>query len=666
MVLKTSSTKTDFSASSPRITITNPTHVHGLAVGYLATCAVTSVLACADFLLFETGGTGLRPGFFALMKPAVFSLSPVLVHLLTFLFAGSMVFSICLAAQRVMGRWALVTVPGLPTRVAMASIALGLVALRAWRTPQQPSLIVILAAAAAFALAAVALAVRRPTGEPAGGPRSLRWLLAVVSLPIIVAFVGPEVHELHNHYLANHRRTDHGRPNIILVVLDTVRGDRLTLDDQREFPTPVLDQFARESLFFQNAFSTAPWTVPSHASMFTGLPTRDHGADWGHTALEEGFYTLAEFLRDEGYQTCGLSENPFLGPSTGFAQGFDDFAETWREPLPTRMVMRLLGRLGIAPISHQHAPRTVGLCTRWLGRAAAEGKPFFAFMNLMAAHLPRYPIGDPGSDRMNPEALARIEPVNLVPERYYLPEFRLDATDLELMSNIYDQQISYLDSHIARILDRLSSMGIADNTIVVITSDHGECFGEHGLIEHQFGLYNSLIHVPLMIRYPKKLAPRVVTAEVSTAALFPTLVDLLDCRSASLPSHISCDRSLGGVITASPVFSEFGNGVEMLRGVLGPEAPNFDYSPFDHELESVIFGTHKYIRSSSGHESLFDLAEDWAEERDRAQDNSELLQAMRTLLASFRGHDRADAVPRPPPALDPAVESALRELGYVR
>ena len=292
-------------------------------------------------------------------------------------------------------------------------------------------------------------------------------------------------------------------PNVLLVVLDTVRMDHLSCYGYTQNETPNIDRMSREGLLFLNAFSTAPWTVPSHASMFTGLHTFQHHADWGHTYLASDYLTLAEYLSGLGYRTAGFSENPFVGPNTGLARGFAEFHESWRRPMIVRAINKLCARLGFRKDPLEYADRTSGLLRHWLKDESNRGRPFFAFVNFMAAHLPRYPRQQAGDGRWPSETLMRIEPVNLVPERFYLESYRLDQSDLSVMKEIYDQEISYIDEYLGNIFDFLDEQKILDNTILIITGDHGENFGEHGFIEHQLCIYDSLIHVPLIIRFPK-------------------------------------------------------------------------------------------------------------------------------------------------------------------
>ncbi len=234
-----------------------------------------------------------------------------------------------------------------------------------------------------------------------------------------------------------------------------------------------------------------------------------------NTRLRDEFVTLAERLTESGYASAGFSENPFVGIANGFAQGFDEFHETWRRPLLERAVIKALRALG-RRYDLQYAPRTTSLLSGWLETRRSDRRPFFAFVNLMAAHLPRYPRSGYSSTKWSDDVLERIEPVNIVPERFYLPQYQLSPIELRVMAEMYEAEISYLDDHVGHIIAFLDKQGTLDNTIVILTSDHGENFGEHGFIEHQFCLYNTLIHIPLIIRFPQDIEPAVVHEMVRT------------------------------------------------------------------------------------------------------------------------------------------------------
>jgi hypothetical protein len=321
--------------------------------------------------------------------------------------------------------------------------------------------------------------------------------------------------------------------------------------------------------------------------MFTGLYPSEHHADWGHGHLAKGLPTLGEQLQGAGYQTVGFSENVFVGRSVGLARGFGEFHETWRRPLVVRAIARVATRVLGYKKGRESAECSVGILKRWLLNNDHRGKPYFAFVNLMAAHLPRYPRSGVGAGKWTKKSLARIDPVNLVPERYYLPKFKLNQDELTIMAEIYDGEITYLDAQIGDVMSVLDRTGIRDKTIVIVTSDHGENFGEHGLIEYQFRLYDTLLHVPLIVRYPGVLKAETVERMVSTVFLGRTVMALVGF-SGSGGSEQSGIGALGELEGQDYVIAECGNGVEMLRGVVDGEGLGVEFSRFDKSLKPCL------------------------------------------------------------------------------
>lgn len=235
-----------------------------------------------------------------------------------------------------------------------------------------------------------------------------------------------------------------------------------------------------------------------------------------------------------------------------------------------RAIARVATRILGYKEGRESAERSVGILERWLLNNDRRGKPFFVFVNLMAAHLPRYPRPGFGFVSVTKETLARIEPVNLIPERYYLPKYKVNQQDLGVMVDIYDSEISYLDSQIGEVMSFLERTGLLDETIVIVTSDHGENFGEDGLIEHQFCLYDTLLRVPLVVRHPARLKRKTVEKMVSTVFLRRTIMAMIGLSGRQGSEHGVSGR-LGELEGQDYVIAEVSNGVEVLRGVAGDE-----------------------------------------------------------------------------------------------
>ena len=317
-----------------------------------------------------------------------------------------------------------------------------------------------------------------------------------------------------------------GAPNILLIVLDTVRNPSLSLFGYHRATTPMLQRVARDATVFAEAYATAPWTLPSHAGMF--MARYPHELNAGFLArLDDRWPTLAEVLERSGYATAGVIANRmYTSRTSGLARGFayySDVQPTAGEVVATsallhriasqRVVRRLAGdwnlygRRGAAAITDDFLG--------WLPRA--EGRPFFAFLNYFDAHNP-YLAPAPWNTRFTSDTARYVPPV--------LTD-KLTPRQLAREQDAYDGALAYLDSEVGRLMAELEHRGILDHTIVVIVSDHGEQFGEHGMVDHGNSLYRVLLQVPLVIRYPAQVpAGRVVTQPVSLRDLPRTLLDL--------------------------------------------------------------------------------------------------------------------------------------------
>lgn len=354
-------------------------------------------------------------------------------------------------------------------------------------------------------------------------------------------------------------------PNIVFIVLDTVRASNLSLFGYDRNTTPFLKKFADESIHFQRAYSPAPWTTPSHASMFTGTYVATHLTDRSNKRLTPDLSTLPELMNDAGYKTVGFSNNAHLSSDFDFDRGFEDFVfngESYNEPFDGGVpVSRVRANTGNGSFYRQafnsirfvrdRPESLVRTSCNWIYRKLSEmgyisnvdrgaattnnfvdeylqrkgDKPFFMFLNYMEAHAP-YQSPD--------EYLHRYVDSPSVSEWESVADY-LDQQVAEKSQKVgdlqdqYDGCIRYLDSKISELIEIFKMHDCFDESLIIITSDHGEAFGEHGLYEHKGGLYDELTHVPLLINTPSQ---RTSTIEkpVSCRWLFPTLLAEADIK----------------------------------------------------------------------------------------------------------------------------------------
>ncbi|HEX9565209.1 MAG TPA: sulfatase [Gemmatimonadaceae bacterium] len=408
------------------------------------------------------------------------------------------------------------------------------------------------------------------------------------------------------------------RPSVLLIIWDTVRAANLSAYGYGRPTTPFLEQLAADGVLYESAFATAPWTLPSHASMFTGMPGSELSASW-LTPLNEVFPTLAQVFHRLGWSTAGFVANhAYAQAGTGIERGFrryEDFKRSLMQTLLTTTVLQtelakqtawagtwsqrlrtlLAFQLRVMPIKLSDSKPASEVTDGFLRWSDTQDGPWFAFLNYFDAHLPYRS-----------------------PERFRVFDERPGN------EHLYDGAIAYLDSELQRLVTELRERGTLDNTIVVVTSDHGEQFGEHGLVDHGNSLYSQVLHVPLFILAPG-LNPARISAPVSLRDLGATLLDLAGIGD-SLPGT-SLARIVDGPDSRAAVLL-----AEVQRGInRDPAEP-----VMRGDMASVITDSLHYIRNGDGVEELFRWRSDPGETGDLvAPDRADgLLRTMRAHLDS--------------------------------
>ncbi|MEM7305258.1 MAG: sulfatase [Planctomycetota bacterium] len=390
-----------------------------------------------------------------------------------------------------------------------------------------------------------------------------------------------------------HAALPRGRHNVLVFLVDTLRADRLGPYGHPGGLTPRLDAFADEALVFDRCIAQSTWTKPTTASLLTGLYPYAHGANYSRSVLPESVETLAELLAGEGYATAAFGSNPHIfAESMGFEQGFGAF-----EPIePARD----------APFPR--GERIVDAALAWLDGGAPDDAPFFLYLHLIDPHFPYDPPGHEG-------------PVyTVIEEAEALP-----PAERGRLGELYDGEVAYVDTQFGRLLDALDERGLADDTLLVFVSDHGEELFEHGdLAHHSAKMFEEVARVPLLVRspgLPEAARGRRITGVVEQVDLKATVVDALGLPAARAGAGTSL---FARALRAAPperqhalVETEDGS---VGRGIVAPE--------------------WKYVRrwTPTVSEELYHLGEDPAELTDRAADEPEVVRAMRALLAAEMRH----------------------------
>ncbi len=425
-------------------------------------------------------------------------------------------------------------------------------------------------------------------------------------------------------------------PNVILIVLDTVRADHLSLYGYARKTSPNLDALAAESVVFEHAISSGNYSLTSHASLFTGLLPGQHGAlpRFGKrlpslvenaVGLSKDVETLASTLRGQGFTTGGASANfAYLAPWTGLQRGFDVFHAPPKRLLRYRPILASLRQHLLEPEPKPGDPEpwdadSVSAAAAHFAAAARE--PFFLFLNYFDAHDPY---------------IARKGHI-----------FLGDGLGSDTPSEAnYDSEVAYLDSAVGELVRGLRQESLLDRTILVITADHGEFFGEHGLSEHNRGAYEEILHVPLLVRYPKGFAPRRVHRPFGLYEVRRLILDLLGSRPTD---WVDAEE------TEPRVLSEI--------WARKPPDDNPDAQGIALEASVVYMSPFKLINRGAGKNELYDLSKDPREEDNlliQPAKHRLLRQRMQAAIAKvppWRSGDDGNAT-----AVD--IE-ALQGLGYI-
>jgi arylsulfatase A-like enzyme len=380
------------------------------------------------------------------------------------------------------------------------------------------------------------------------------------------------------------------QPDIIFIVLDTQRADRLGSYGYDKPISPNLDRFAAQSILFEQAVAPAQWTVPSHASMFSGLYPSAHQVLQSSQRLSPGHPHIAEFLSSAGYETVGFCNNPLVGIlNNGLKRGFKHFynyggavpstprsSSKWPQPLNILAEYYTQGLRKISyPIQNFFGKSDLAfqislnafLTPLWSKMANFKGQnersvkdvvdflqirdqrgaqqPLFLFLNLMETHLPFWPPGKFVDDvmpyfRENKEARTIMRTWNKEAYRWAAPLAEpLGELEYKVLNDMYDAEVAYQDSYLGSLLDTIQNRTRKNNTLTIIVADHGDGIGDHGYMGHAFVAYEELVHVPLIINWPGVwLNPSQIAAPVSTRRVFHTIMDAAGHWPQEIESNI--------------------------------------------------------------------------------------------------------------------------------
>ncbi len=401
------------------------------------------------------------------------------------------------------------------------------------------------------------------------------------------------------------------RPNVLLIILDTVRAKSLSLYGYHRNTSPAIIRLAARGVRFNRAFSTAPWTLPSHASLLTGLYPHQLSADWVEP-LDRKNPTLAERFASQGYVTGGFVANVgYLSWEFGLNRGFahyEDYLFRPRDIIEATSIGRQLDNNYLIRDllrTDQHlvridAPSINQRFLNWVDKR--NGRPFFAFLNYYDAHGPYLPPA-PWDRRFGAPRRDDLSPLHRFLGRPYGP---LSSAVIEREMEQYDGAIAYLDDQIGRLIEELDHRNLLDHTVVLLTADHGEEFGEHGMFDHGNSLYRPSVQVPLLV-VDRGVVPEggQVDEPVTLRDVGATLADLARLPPGTVPGASLARFWLKSEgmrpPTESPVISEVSKGIR---------TPAW-YPVSKGDMRSLVGRSQRYILGGDGAEEMFGLGDDW-------------------------------------------------------
>ncbi|MCH2187212.1 sulfatase [Myxococcota bacterium] len=451
-------------------------------------------------------------------------------------------------------------------------------------------------------------------------------------LVIVVTACGPD---------REAQRAQDPRPNILLISVDTIRADHLSTYGYGRETSPFLSDLAREGVQVQTAYAPSATTGPTHASVFTAQPPMAHGVRKNGQPLPEDEVTLAERLSEIGFETGAVVSSYVLSDRFGYSQGFDFFDDDFSKSKAPVGSTLWEGEV-IEERFYGRADDTTDRALRWLKKRADRAAPFFLFVHYFDPHDP------------------------YIPPKTFTPPFapgRKESLKLNRSIYLYDWLIAYTDQQIGRLLRGLDLDGLADDTLVIVTGDHGEGLMSHGHMFHGRHVYEEAVRVPLILRWPGHLPPNLkVQRPFPLVELAPALLELIgDSPHGSLASAGSANRLLGEADSAQdevPIFlyrrhyAEDEEGEE--EGGRKPRGEKF----------GVRLGVWKLIVGpAEGTLELYNLAEDPKEQSNLVAEEPERVAKLSALIEAWRLEHEREGIE--PAALSEQDRERLKALGYV-
>ncbi|MCB9795223.1 MAG: sulfatase [Alphaproteobacteria bacterium] len=438
-----------------------------------------------------------------------------------------------------------------------------------------------------------------------------------------------------------------GAPDVLFIVMDTVRAMNTSAYGYERETTPNLDRLAAEGVIFEDAYAPATWSLPAHAAIFTGMYPSKNNAHAETRYLPEGggtLPTLAEHLALAGWDTYAFSANPHISDAFGLTRGFMYNDKAWQSGQSARsfsFIYRIVDVLGLASDPDKGGAQVVQNITEWMEGRDPNGRPALVFVNFLEAHFPFHQMPDEYLYAYQNRDIAELREIGQVS---FGVQFGRQLSEAELerirqpIVDMYDGGVLYTDHLVGEVVDLWRKRGLLDNTVVIVLGDHGEVLGEHGAFGHVTPVVEEDLRVPFVIRYPARIpAGSRVKQGVTTVGLFDTVTDLLGIPGSPVVQVLSLLPGIDNVIVGKPLLAERFE-EEMLASRFAPGTANGTGPEVNPHGRFRVFrhGDYKLVQHDVDGSFLFNLAEDPGELRDLAQAEPEVLDDMSKRLERWR------------------------------
>ena len=478
--------------------------------------------------------------------------------------------------------------------------------------------------------------------------------------------------------------------NILLITIDSLRYDHLSAYGYDKETTPNLDMLAADGTLFENVIAPANWTGAAIASILTGLYPTSHGYTNLRYFLDNEIKTLPGILQENNYKTVCFSNNMYISSRTGLAQGFDQFfyqggldADRKSNPkksyhsltaqvkkmLPHRLKSHLRDVIDSTNIQ-KSLKRDDGACKtekafkKWHTAQNNDNTPFFAYIHYQEPHSIYFPPRPYRKRFFSGSWLKESSYLKFDHIGYYAGQVDFSEQDIQHYQELYDGEIAYLDWRIGRLFDYLKEQNIFDNTLIIVTADHGELFGENGYLWHAFCLHDSLIKVPMIIHFPEWFARGTNTNLVQTNDIVPTICDGLginwEYESEKQAFSFLSSKSRNAALTETYSPEKMIDRWLKRRTDLDKE----EFTQYIRDIKSYRTLSEKYIWGSDGWNELYDLAADPLEKENLIDRRSEQAQFLSQKLSEWNETLRPHVADPTHPGFDKDTWEKLKALGY--